>query len=147
VVEHTREYGVPASYDPATDECTPDFAHDPGFGGRIAADVEGLTIYRTGPLSGTLLVSSQGDSTFYTYDRLTNRPLAHFAVLASDRVDGAQDCDGATTDATPLPGYPHGLLVVHDGDNTPDVVDGSGEVRPNTDFKLLDAAILTRGRR
>ncbi|MFC0533479.1 hypothetical protein [Phytohabitans kaempferiae] len=41
--------------------------------------------------------------------------------------------------STPLPGYPGGLLVVHDGQNTPDV-DG----RPNTNFKYLDAGLLRR---
>lgn len=143
-VETTKEYGVPAAFDPESEECVLDEARDPGFGGRIAADVEGLTIYRTGPLTGTLLVSSQGDSTFYTYDRLTNRPLAHFAVVPASGLDGSQDCDGADVVSTPLPGYPNGLLVVHDGDNTPDVVGADGEVRTNTNFKYLDAGVLRR---
>jgi len=104
--------------------------------------VEGVAILTTGPLSGTLLVSSQGDSTFYTYDRLTNQPLDHFAVIDGPSLDGAQHCDGAAVTPVPLPGYPHGLLVVHDGENTPDVLDSAGEVRPNTNFKYLDAGFL-----
>lgn len=139
VVEHTREYGIPAAFDPDEDDCVVEYDADRGFGGRIAADVEGLTIYRTGWLSGTLLVSSQGDDTFFTYDRLTNRPLSRFAVVDGPRADGSQECDGASVVSTPLPGYPGGLLVVHDGQNTPDV-DG----RPNTNFKYLDAAFLRR---
>ncbi|WP_144119711.1 phytase [Catellatospora sichuanensis] len=135
MVERTREYGVPAVYDPETEECTPDWAADPGEGGRIAADVEGVTIFRTGPFSGTLLVSSQGDDTFYTYDRLTLRPLGHFAVV-DGRVDGSQECDGAAVVNTPLPGFPGGLLVVHDGHETPD-----GE-RTATNVKFLDAGFL-----
>lgn len=33
--------------------------------------------------------------------------------------------------------FPRGLLVVHDGDNTPVVDDEDGEPRPNTNFKYL----------
>lgn len=140
-VERTQEFGVPAVYDPAAEECAVT-GPDPGFGGRITADVEGLTIYATGRRSGTLLVSSQGDNTFYTYDRRTLAPLRHFAVVDGPAADGSSDCDGAATVATPLPGYPHGLLVVQDGDDTPVVLDGEGEARTVTNFKFLDAGVL-----
>jgi 3-phytase len=142
-VERTKEFGVPAAYDEQTEECAPTGA-DPGFGGRIAADTEGLTIHETGRRSGTLLVSSQGDNTFYTYDRQTLRPLEHFAVVDGPAADGSQDCDGADTVSTPLPGYPHGLLVVQDGDNTPVELADDGEARVNTNFKFLDAKVLKR---
>ena len=142
-VERTKEFGVPATYDEQTEECAPSGA-DPGFGGRIAADTEGLTIYETGRRSGTLLVSSQGDNTFYSYDRQTLRPLKHFAIVDGPAADGSQDCDGADTVSTPLPGYPHGLLVVQDGDNTPVELGDDGEARVNTNFKFLDAKILRR---
>ncbi|MDR7280310.1 phytase [Catenuloplanes atrovinosus] len=137
MVERVREFGIPATYDEATEECVVDYGADPGFGGRIAADVEGLTILPTGRTGGTLLVSSQGDDTFYTYDRRSNRPIGHFAVVDGPRVDGSQECDGAAVTPTPLPGFPGGLLVVHDGQNTP----GDGD-RPNTNFKFLDAGFL-----
>jgi 3-phytase len=137
VVEHTREYGVPATFDPAEEECVVDYDADPGFGGRIAADVEGVAIYRD-----TLLVSSQGDNTFFTYDRWSNRPTGRSAVVDGPVTDGSQDCDGAAVVATALPGYPGGLLVVHDGENTPDVPGEDGEPRPNTNFKFLDAGFL-----
>ncbi|MFK3982853.1 phytase [Micromonospora sp. NPDC050397] len=147
-VERTREFGVPAAFDPAEDDCVVDYAADPGFGGRIAADVEGLTIYRTGRLDGTLVVSSQGDNTFFTYDRRTNRPLGRFTAgyqaPGGQPLDQVQECDGAAVVTTPLPGYPGGLLVVHDGQNTPEVSDGEGEVRANTNFKFLDAGFLRR---
>jgi 3-phytase len=77
VVERVAEYGVPATYDPATEECTP--GTDPGYGGRIHADVEGAAV----------------------------TPVA-------------------------LPGYPKGLLVLHDGENTPD------QGRVSTDFKYVN---------
>jgi 3-phytase len=139
VVEHTREYGVPATFDPVEEECVVDYGADPGFGGRIAADVEGVAIYRD-----TLLVSSQGDNTFFTYDRWSNRPTGRFAVADGPAADGSQDCDGAAVVATALPGYQGGLLVVHDGENTPDVPGGDGEPRPNTNFKFVDAGFLGR---
>ncbi|MBB5867939.1 3-phytase [Allocatelliglobosispora scoriae] len=136
-VERVREFGVPATYDPETEECDLDWAADPGYGGRIAADVEGVTIYRTGLLTGTLIVSSQGDDTFYTYDRLTNRKLTQFAVV-DGAVDGSQECDGAAVVSTPLPGFPGGLLVVQDGHETPD------SDRTATNVKFLDAGFLRR---
>jgi 3-phytase len=137
IVEKVREFGVPAGYNPDTEECDVDWSADPGFGGRIAADVEGVTIYRTGLMTGTLIVSSQGDDTFYTYDRRTNRRLGQFAVV-DGVVDGSQECDGAAVVSTPLPGFPGGLLVVHDGHETPD-----GD-RTATNVKFLDASFLRK---
>jgi hypothetical protein len=63
IVRWTCKVGVPSTVDPATEECRP-AGPDQGFGGRIAADVEGRTIYATDRRSGTLLVSSRGASTF-----------------------------------------------------------------------------------
>jgi len=147
-VERVREFGAPWTYDEQAEECVVDLANDPGFGGRIAADVEGLTILPTGPRAGTLLLSSQGDDTFYTYDRRNNRPLGRFAIVDGPTTDGAQECDGAAVTGTPLPGFPGGLLVVHDGQNKPDVPGEPSEPsepsdpRPNTNFKLVDAGFL-----
>ena len=130
MVERVREFGVPATYNPETEECDYDWSQDPGEGGRIAADVEGLTIYRTGLLSGTLIVSSQGSDEFFTYDRLTNRHKGGFVIA------GVQECDGAAVVNTRLPGYPNGLLVVHDGDALP------GQERAATNVKYVDATFL-----
>jgi 3-phytase len=137
VVDRVREYGVPATFDEATEECTPSGA-DPGFGGRhLSADAEGLTIYYGRGDRGYLLASSQGDSTFAAYDR---RGLGGFLgtfELRDGAVDGVQDSDGAAVLGNPLgKGFPKGLLVTHDGQNTPDVTGADGEVRPNTNFKL-----------
>ncbi|MGX6608358.1 phytase [Micromonosporaceae bacterium Da 78-11] len=132
VVEYVAEYGVPYAGD-----CTPDTAAAPGYGGRIRADVEGATIYRTGRRDGYLVVSSQGDSRFFVYDRRTDRPVSSFQVTDGARADGVQHSDGATATSVPLPGYPHGLLVLHDGENTPD----GG--RTSTDFKYVDWRALS----
>jgi 3-phytase len=125
IVEKVAEFGVPGTYDPETEECT--LGADSGYGGRIKADVEGATLYEN-----YLLVSSQGDSRFYAYDRRTNRPLTAFEVVDGKRTDGVQHSDGAAATSTPLPGYPKGLLVLHDGENKPD--DG----RVSTNFKYVD---------
>ncbi|BCJ53031.1 hypothetical protein Asp14428_45060 [Actinoplanes sp. NBRC 14428] len=119
VLEHVAEFGAP--YD---DECT---VTGPGEGGRIRADVEGVTIH-----DDHLLVSSQGDSRFFVYDRRTGMPVTSFAVGDGPRADGVQHSDGAAATSTPLPGYPRGLLVLHDGENTPD----GGRV--STNFKYVD---------
>ncbi|PRY02487.1 phytase [Allonocardiopsis opalescens] len=142
VVERVREYGVPATYDPATEECEVHYDRDPGYGGRIGADVEGVTVYETGRRSGHLLVSAQGDDTFFQYDRRTNAPTGQFTVADGPAADGVQESDGAAVTSAPLPGRPAGLLVVHDGANTPDVPGEDGEPRPNTNFKLIDARLL-----
>jgi 3-phytase len=136
LVDKVREYAVPATFDPATEECTVDWSRDPGYGGkRIAADVEGLTIYDTGRGRGYLLVSSQGDSGFLRYDRRTNRFLGRFDVVDGRAADGAQHSDGAAVVSVPLGRqYPAGLLVVHDGENTgPDA-----GTRTSTNFKYVD---------
>ena len=48
-----------------------------------------------------------------------------------------QHSDGAAVNSAYLgPRFPDGLLVVHDGENTPEVT-ADGEVRPNTNFKFV----------
>ncbi|GAB2614464.1 hydrolase [Paractinoplanes abujensis] len=130
VVERVAEYGAAGTYDPETEECT--LGEPAPEAGRIRADVEGATIYRTGRRDGYLVVSSQGDSKFYVYDRRTNRPLRSFRVADGKRTDGVQHSDGAAATSVALPGYPQGLLVLHDGENKPD--DG----RVSTNFKYVD---------
>ncbi|MFI6864298.1 phytase [Streptomyces sp. NPDC050421] len=142
IVDKVREFGVPGTYDPVTDECTA--GTDPGVGGkRITADVEGLTIYREGDDEGYLLASSQGDNTFIAYEREgDNDYVGNFRVApaaGADAIDGSEECDGAAVLNAPLgDAYPHGLLVVHDGFNAPDVTGEDGEVRTDTNFKFVD---------
>ncbi|GHC68234.1 hydrolase [Streptomyces flavofungini] len=136
LVDKVREYGVPGTYDEATDECVP--GADPGYGGkRLAADVEGLTLLTERDGDGYVLASSQGDDTFAAYDRERgehNEYEGGFRVTAaSTALDGSEECDGAAALNAPLgAGYPHGLLVVQDGDETPQ---DSG--REATGFKFV----------
>lgn len=146
LVDRTREYGVPGTYDEETEECVP--GADPGYGGkRLSADVEGLTLYQERGGDGYLLASSQGDDTFALYDREVsegNEYEGGFRVgAASATLDAVQECDGAAVLNAPLGSrYPHGLLVVQDGHETPEVPDGEGGTRTATGFKFVDLGEL-----
>ncbi len=146
LLDRVREYGVPYTYDTNEEECVIDFSSDPGFGGTVlSADVEGLTIYYAFGNTGYLLASSQGDNTFAVYDRLgENAYLGSFAI-GSNRIDSVQESDGAAVINVPLgSAFPAGLLVTQDGDNTPEVLDESGEPRSSTNFKYTGWAALAR---
>jgi 3-phytase len=117
-----------------------DWSADPGFGGRhLSADAEGLTIYYGPGRRGYLLASSQGDDTFAVYRRSGgNRYLGGYRVVDRAGVDGVQESDGAAVVNVPLGRrFPAGLLVVHDGQNTPEVLGEDGEPRANTNFKYV----------
>ncbi|MGW0803932.1 phytase [Nonomuraea sp. NPDC002799] len=133
LMDKVKEYGRQDAYDPATEECVP--GQDRGYGGEhLAADAEGLTIYRGDGGRGYLLASSQGDDTFAVYDRDGGAHLAQFRVGPGDRADGAEVSDGAMVTSASLGGaFPQGLLVVHDGADTPADSD-----RETTNFKLVD---------
>ena len=148
--EKVREFGVPyqRDFDEAEEEyaCTVLWAQDPGLGGKnLSADAEGLTIYygaQSGQSDdGYLIASSQGDSTFSVFERTgSNRLLGRFTVATGLASDGTQHCDGAAVVNAPLGAkFPQGLLVLHDGENTPAVVDaeGGGATRGNTNFKYV----------
>ncbi|MEU3917809.1 phytase [Streptomyces sp. NPDC029004] len=137
LVDKVREFGIPGVYDEETEECTA--GADPGFGGkRLAADVEGLTLLTERDGDGYVMASSQGDNTFALYDRELeddNEYEGGFRVAAATgTLDGSEECDGAAVLNAPLGRkYPHGLLVVQDGHDTP----AQGE-REATGFKFVD---------
>ncbi|MFF3767373.1 phytase [Streptomyces sp. NPDC001922] len=137
LVDKVREYGVPGTYDEEQDECVA--GTDPGYGGsRIAADVEGLTLLTQPDGDGYVLSSSQGDNTFALYDRELeddNEYEGGFRVAgASSALDGSEECDGADVLNAHLgKKYPHGLLVVQDGHDTP-----ADHGREATGFKFVD---------
>ncbi|MEU9916329.1 phytase [Streptomyces sp. NPDC051001] len=142
LVDKVKEYGVPGTYDEESEECAP--GADPGYGGtRLSADVEGLTLYQEHDGDGYLLASSQGDNTFALYDREVsegNEYEGGFRIAAaSPTLDSVEECDGAAVLNAPLGDrYPHGLLVVQDGQETPEVPDGEGGTRTATGFKFVD---------
>ncbi|MFD7136230.1 phytase [Streptomyces sp. NPDC059894] len=138
LLDTVREYGVPGTYDEATEECVS--GTDPGYGGtRLSADVEGLTLVSEADGDGYLLASSQGDNTFAAYDRELDEAGEYeggFRVAATATgPDGSEECDGAAALNAPLgKEYPNGLLVVQDGH------DDAGEAtdRTATNFKFVD---------
>jgi 3-phytase len=138
LVDTVREYGVPGTYDEATEECVN--GADPGYGGtRIAADVEGLTLVTEADGDGYLLASSQGDNTFAAYDREQSDDHEYeggFRVAATATgLDGSEECDGAAALNAPLGRrFPGGLFVVQDGHDDA----GQAEDRTATNFKFVD---------
>nr|WP_245589636.1 phytase [Amycolatopsis balhimycina] len=124
LIDRVRSYGVPQRWDPATGECVPDGA-DPGFGGRwLTADAEGLAL-----ADGTLFASSQGDSRFVVYGHRTR----DLRIVAGRGTDSVEHSDGsAITTASLGRRFPHGLLVVHDGERRP----AAGDL-PTTGFAFV----------
>ncbi|ADV66130.1 phytase [Deinococcus maricopensis] len=99
-------------------------------GAHLAADVEGLTIYRSAGGRGYLLASSQGDNTFAVFDRTGDNAFLGSFRVTGGAVDGSEACDGAVVvNANFGAAFPRGLLVVQDGEN-----DG---VKDATNFKLV----------
>ncbi len=95
-------------------------------GRQLVADAEGLAIIPKGRTGGYLLASSQGDNAYTLYDLKSGAYLTRFRigngrVRTSADVDGVQETDGLEF----VPGrfgpeFPNGLLVVQDGDNSPE---------------------------
>ena len=87
----------------------------------ITADVEGLTLYRTGETSGYVIASSQGNNSFAVYDRETFAFLGRFGVADGPQVDGVAETDGIDASSANLgPGFENGALIVQDGFNDPE---------------------------
>ncbi|MXZ28303.1 MAG: phytase [Gammaproteobacteria bacterium] len=88
---------------------------------RLAADVEGLDIYRTPQGRAILVASSQGDYTFALYDLNDGDRYLGSVRVADDPasgIDGAEETDGLAVTAVNLgPGFEQGVLVVQDGFN------------------------------
>lgn len=151
LVDTVRTFGVP--YERIWDAEEEEYACAYATTGRAArhagrhlsADAEGLTIL---DLSGErwLLASSQGDSTFVAYDlQRRHRVVGSFRIADGPTVDGSEHSDGAAVTSRHLgPRFPQGMLVVHDGENGPDVLDEDGEVRANTNFKFVPLQRLLR---
>jgi 3-phytase len=102
----------------------------------LTADVEGLALLPTGPDSGYLVASSQGSNSFAVYDRNSLALVGVVSVIASATIDGSEECDGL--DITPHPwgpSFPQGVMIVHDGRDTP---------TGRTNYKWVDVASLLK---
>ncbi len=124
LIDRVRSFGVPERWDAASEECVPDGA-DPGFGGRwLTADAEGLAV-----ADGTLFASSQGDSRFVVY----GKHVRDLRIVAGRGTDSVEHSDGSAISTAYLGRrFPHGLLVVHDGERRP----AAGDL-PTTGFAFV----------
>ena len=108
---------------------------EPG-GGRLASNVEGLSIYAPpggDPDDGFLVASSQGNHAYVVYDRAAPHAYRGTFRVGAAAVDGVEDTDGLDVVSAPLGSrYPMGLLVVQDGVNL--APDGA---ETNQNFKLV----------
>ena len=93
---------------------------DTAGGGRLVAEIEGLSIAYGANGSGRLFVSSQGDSTIAVYDRAGNNPfIKSFRVGSNGTIDSVTGTDGIdVTSGNAGPQFEQGLLVVHDEANS-----------------------------
>jgi 3-phytase len=103
----------------------------------LAADVEGLALYKAAAGKGYLLASSQGNSTIQVYERDSSHPfvLTIDPVAATagdvDETDGLEVTNRRTTSQ-----FPRGLLVLQDGKNR----------GKNQNFKLFSWEEIAGGR-
>ncbi|MDX1404573.1 MAG: phytase [Woeseiaceae bacterium] len=104
-------------------------------GGHLVADIEGLALYH-GPRK-LLIASSQGDNSYAVYDADSFEHLLSFHVSGNERVDGTSDTDGLEVTAAALPGFPDGMLVVQDGDNTDPAANQNFKIVSWTDVAAL----------
>ena len=91
-------------------------------------DVEGMTIYYGKGSKGYLICSSQGDSTFQVYDRISNKYLSSFTNSGTDTIDVTTETDGCDVTNVNLGApyseggfnqylggdYSEGLFIAHD---------------------------------
>lgn len=90
-------------------------------GKRLVADAEGLAIAPIGHKGGYLLASSQGDYAYTLYRLRDGRYIGRFRIADGGGVDAVQETDGLEVALGDFgAGYPAGLLVVQDGDNSPE---------------------------
>lgn len=87
--------------------------------GHLVDDIEGLALAKGPGHTGYLVASSQQDSRFAVYDRQSNAFLRNFTIAANGTIDAVQETDGVDICTSNLgPGFEHGALVVHDGQNS-----------------------------
>ena len=89
-------------------------------GGRLVADIEGLTlVYQPGG-GGYLIASSQGEDAFAVYRRAGDNAFERkFKIEGNRRADGCSNTDGIDALAADLgPAFPHGMFVCQDHHNS-----------------------------
>ncbi|GAB1818026.1 phytase [Herbidospora sp. RD11066] len=143
LIDKVKNFGIEATYDEKTEECTPVDPKATGFGGdNLTADAEGVDIYYAGGSAGYVIVSSQGDDTFTVYDRRgANKALGTFRVKGVKGADDINGSDGLTVTNRPVGKYTKGLLVTHD---EPDTGSNVNEERDATNFSYVSWGDVAR---
>ena len=87
-------------------------------GEDLVADLEGVSLMKNGEKTGYIILSSQGNSTYFVYNRSPpHKKVGGFQIVEDPQkgMEGTEETDGL--DACPLnfgKDFPKGLLVVHD---------------------------------
>jgi 3-phytase len=143
LIEKASTFGTPytRTFDEEEEEYVCEYLteQDPGYGGRLERDVEGVTLYEADDDEGYVIVSSQGSNEYLVYEREDgdNDYVGTFAIV-DGMVDGTQETDGIGVSNADFGGaFDDGLFVAMDGGNTPDILNEEGEAIENTNFKLV----------
>ena len=107
-----------------------DLIRGPGRSGRLAADVEGVTLLDAGEGAGWIVVSCQGENRYAAYDRTTFEYAGDFSLTyrtPTGAIDRITHTDGIAASGKVSPGFPLGLFVAQD--------DNDGQVQ---NFKIAD---------
>ena len=113
----TKEFGVnyTRKYDAMEEEfaCDYDYTTDPGLGGNIEADAEGLSLYMGDGDGGYYVQSSQGGNYFNLYSRKDVAFVGTFEIFLGD--DQVEETDGVEIGSGDFGfDYPEGILIVQD---------------------------------
>jgi myo-inositol-hexaphosphate 3-phosphohydrolase len=102
-------------------------------GTNIKADIEGVSVVKTGSGTGFIMVSSQGDNSFGVYRREGNNAFVKKFTVGSGTIDNVTGSDGVDSVLANLGnGFSNGLFVTQDTKN-----DGTGDAGGNQNFKYV----------
>lgn len=87
-------------------------------GKRLVADVEGLAIAPRGQRGGYLIASSQGDNAYVLWRLPSLTYVGRFRVSAGT-FGATSETDGIEVSTRSVPGYPGGMFIAQDGNNSP----------------------------
>ncbi len=142
LIEKASTFGTPytRTFDEDEEEYVCEYLtdQDPGYGGRLERDVEGVTLYEADDGEGYVIVSSQGSNEYLVFDREDDNDYIGTFSIVDGAVDGTQETDGIGVSNADFGGaFDDGLFVAMDGFNEPDILDEEGEPIENTNFKFV----------
>lgn len=106
-------------------------------GDSLVDDVEGVTILKAGLRKGYIIVSSQGNDTYYVYDRKSPHAFrGGFQIVAGKGMEGTEATDGIDACGEDLgPDFKGGVFIAHDNRSSK----GGG-----SNFKLVSWATIAK---